>query len=377
MPHKNALPFDPFVFQSNILCWYDQNQRVLPWRVVGNHKTDPYKVWLSEIMLQQTTVPAVIPYFLKFTATWPDVRALAAAKDEDVMAAWAGLGYYARARNLLKCARTIVEDWGGEFPQTHEDLLSLPGIGPYTASAITAIAYGKPATVVDGNIERIASRIFAVGIPYPEGKKYVHQKAGALFEKIDVWNPSKIKCYPQALMDIGAGVCTPQNPSCTVCPVQMFCQAHLNENPDMYPMRAVKKATPIRRGDVYWIQDREGNLLLHKRSTKRMLGGMTGLPTSDWDLKDSDLKKEKKEEQNLDFQAIFPDLKRIGDVYHVFTHFRLELTVWRVTIPHLKKVLELSPDFQMVNIHMFKLSDMGFPTVFLKAARLAHQGSKG
>lgn len=352
--------------------WYNKNQRVLPWRVVGKKKTDPYKVWMSEIMLQQTTVPAVIPYFHKFTENWPDVTSLANAKDSDVMAAWAGLGYYARARNLLKCARVVASELGGKFPTDLDGLLALPGIGPYTAAAIMAIAYGQPATVVDGNIERITSRIFAIAAPYPDGKKIVHQTAHRLFENIDVWEAQNIKAYPQALMDIGAGICTPKNPSCGVCPVQEFCKAFAEGTPDKYPVKATKKAVPIRHGDVYWIQDKAGNLVVEKRPDHRMLGGMVGLPTSDWDIN-----PEKKVINSLNWQKNLPKLQQIGNVYHVFTHFRLELAVWVVTVPDVKKLLKHSPDFMIVNTHVVELTKVGFPTLFLKAARFVHKNSEG
>lgn len=348
--------------------WYHKHQRVLPWRMVGKQKTDPYKVWMSEIMLQQTTVPAVIPYFHKFTEKWPTVIDLAGADDADVMAAWAGLGYYARARNLLKCARVVTNELGGKFPKDLEGLLELPGIGPYTAAAIMAIAYGKPATVVDGNIERITSRIFAIADPYPDGKKIVHQSAHRLFENIDVWETQNIKAYPQALMDIGAGICTPKNPACGLCPVHEFCKAFHEGNPDKYPVKAVKKAVPIRHGDVYWIQDKAGNVLFQKRPDHRMLGGMVGLPTSDWDLNEVKIAV-----KSPKFQEIMPQMTQIGNIYHVFTHFRLELTVWRGTIPDSKNMLKLSPDYLIFNPEVVELNKIGLPTLFLKAARLAHK----
>lgn len=368
MPKSHVSRFNPTEFQENILGWYHKNQRVLPWRMVGKQKTDPYKVWMSEIMLQQTTVPAVIPYFLKFTEKWPTVTDLANAVDAEVMVAWAGLGYYARARNLLKCARVVANELGGKFPKDLPGLLELPGVGPYTASAIMAIAYGKSATVVDGNIERITSRIFAIAEPYPEGKKIVHQSAHRLFEKIDAWEPQDIKAYPQALMDIGAGICTPKSPSCPVCPVKDFCVARAMGEPDKYPVKAEKKAVPIRYGDVYWIQDKAGNVIFEKRPDNRMLGGMMGLPTSDWDLNEA-----KRAKNDLNLQKKLPKLQKIGKVYHVFTHFKLELAVWVVTIPDLKTVLNYSSDFTVVNTHVVELKKIGLPTLFLKAANLAHK----
>lgn len=368
MPKSHVLRFNPSKFQENILGWYHQNQRVLPWRVVGRGKTDPYKVWMSEIMLQQTTVPAVIPYFLKFIEQWPTVVDLANADDADVMAAWAGLGYYARARNLLKCARVVARELNGKFPKDLDGLLELPGVGPYTAAAIMAIAYGQPATVVDGNIERITSRIFAIEEAYPEGKKIVHQNAHRLFDKIDAWEQQDIKAYPQALMDIGAGICTPKNPSCGLCPVQRFCKAFAEGQAEAYPVKAAKKAVPIRHGDVYWITDGQGNIIVEKRPDNRMLGGMVGLPTSDWDIN-----KGKRSENRLNLQEILQSPLKIGKIYHVFTHFRLELAVWVVTMPDLKKLVKCSPDLMIINTHVVELNKIGLPTLFLKAARLAHK----
>lgn len=368
MPKKRFSPFQPSDFQSAILNWYHENHRVLPWRVVGEGETDPYKVWMSEIMLQQTTVPAVVPYFLKFTERWPTIADLAGADDAEVMAAWAGLGYYARARNLLKCARVVTQEWGGQFPQEREGLLSLPGIGPYTAAAMMAIAYGKPATVVDGNIERITARIFAIPDPYPDGKKIVHHAAGHLFDGMERWKASQIKAYPQALMDIGANICTPQKPLCPLCPVQGFCKAHAAGEAEKYPVKAAKKTVPVRHGEVYWIQDIEGNVIFQKRLSQRMLGGMIGLPTTDWDLTAG-----KKGENALNWQKNFPELRQIGHVYHVFTHFRLELAVWGVVVPDLRKTLTSSADLLIFNTRVVELDKIGLPTLFLKAARLAHK----
>ncbi len=350
------------------MSWYHQNHRVLPWRVVGRQKTDPYKVWMSEIMLQQTTVPAVIPYFLTFIEKWPTIVDLANAEDADIMAAWAGLGYYARARNLLKCARVVASQLNGKFPKDMEGLLELPGIGPYTAAAIMAIAYGQPATVIDGNIERITSRIFAIADEYPEGKKIVHQNAHRLFEKMDAWDAQSIKAFPQALMDIGAGICTPKSPSCHLCPVQKFCEAFAAGDADKYPVKAVKKKVPIRHGDVYWIRDQAGNVILEKRPDNRMLGGMVGLPTSDWDLNTV-----KKGVERPKLQEILQKSEQIGKIYHVFTHFRLELAVWVVTVPDLNKLLKYSGNFMIVNPHLVELNKIGLPTLFLKVARLAHK----
>lgn len=367
MAKSHVLPFKAADFQEKILEWYVHNHRVLPWRVVGNKKTDPYKVWLSEIMLQQTTVPAVIPYFLKFTERWPTVVDLANADDADVMTAWAGLGYYARARNLLKCARVVAHDLKGKFPKDMEGLLALPGVGPYTAAAVSAIAYGLPETVVDGNIERITSRIFAVSTPYPEGKKEVHAKAHHLFEEVGKRDAVQIKAYPQALMDIGANICTPKSPLCHVCPVKQFCKAFAEGNAENYPVKAPKKSVPVRKGDVYWVGDGKGNVIFERRADNRMLGGMVGLPTSDWDKSGVDL---------ADFCQKLDALREIGKVYHVFTHFKLELTVWDVSMPDCQNMVEYADNMFVSNTNQVSLDQIGLPTVFLKAAKLAQNFSK-
>lgn len=346
-------------FQDSVLIWYGKHARTLPWRVKGGGKADPYKVWLSEIMLQQTTVATVIPYFLKFTEKWPTVVDLANAKDEEVMAEWAGLGYYARARNLLKCARYVERENNGAFPTCYDDLLNISGIGPYTAAAIATIAYGDSHVVVDGNIERIASRVFAIKTPLPKGKKEIIQKASHLFDGMEKREKSEIRSYPQALMDIGATVCTPKSPSCTICPVSEFCKAYKNGNPEVYPVRAIKKKNQQRIGDVFWIQDKKGNLLVEKRAENRMLGGMIGLPTTDWDKKSSncvfDIKK----------------CKEIGFVTHVFSHFSLKLNVYVMVVSDIQNMIQSTSD-TMVVVPIKDIKKIGFPTVFLKVARFAH-----
>ncbi len=372
MPKSHVSPFNPLKLQTDILDWYAINQRVLPWRVRGRGKTDPYKIWLSEIMLQQTTVAAVIPYFLKFLNKWTDVKALANAEDSEVMAAWAGLGYYARARNLLKCARTVASDYHGVFPNNVDELESLAGIGPYTAAAISTIAFGNAATVLDGNIERIVSRVFAIEIPLPQGKKDIRQHADFIFDGLSEWGKQDIQSYPQALMDIGAEICTPKAPKCSQCPVQKICKAHKNKEEEKYPVRLPKKTVPIRKGDVFWIQDKAGRVILEKRSHNRMLGGMIGLPTTDWDLKNA-----KDMGEGHFFKRKITNLKKIGVIYHVFTHFKLELDVYGVAMPDIQNMLKYSPDYVCSEFSNSDLSETGLPTVFLKAARIAQKFYKG
>ncbi|MDJ1009364.1 MAG: A/G-specific adenine glycosylase, partial [Paracoccaceae bacterium] len=296
---------------DDILAWYDRNARVLPWRVPpgSDARPDPYRVWLSEIMLQQTTVAAVKDYFLRFTALWPDVTALAAAEDAAVMGEWAGLGYYARARNLLKCARAVVADHDGRFPDTREALLTLPGIGPYTAAAIAAIAFGRPAAVVDGNVERVMARLFAVTTPLPAAKPELTAHAARL---TPAHRPGD---YAQAVMDLGATICTPKSPACGICPWAASCRGRAEGVAAGLPHKTPKKAKPVRRGIAYVARNPRGDWLLERRPEKGLLGGMLGWPTSDWS----------------DAPAPAPpsdgDWRSIGEVRHTFTHFHLILDV--------------------------------------------------
>lgn len=298
-------------FRASLLKWYDAHRRVLPWRALPGHTPDPYHVWLSEIMLQQTTVPAVIPYFGKFLAKWPTVRDLAAAEGQDVMENWAGLGYYARARNLHKCAKYVSEELGGVFPDTQEDLKTLPGVGDYTSAAIMAIAFNKPANVVDGNVERVMARIFAVTDPVPDVKPHLKALAAEM-AKDEKKRPGD---YAQALMDLGATICTPSSPKCLLCPVSSYCQAYEQGIAADLPARKARAARPQKHGYVYWVTAPDGRILFEKRAEKGMLGGTIGLPTSPWvgrEMKRDHLPlKSRKETKIL--------------VKHVFTHFELEL----------------------------------------------------
>lgn len=337
---------------DNLLTWYAKHHRVLPWRVVGKRKPNPYHVWLSEVMLQQTTVQAVIPYFEKFTSTWATVTDLAQAETEDVMQAWAGLGYYARARNLLKCARTIADSHSGEFPKTEAELLALPGIGPYTAAAITAIAYNQPAVVVDGNIERVCSRVFEIAEPLPASKKSIKSSAALIFAETN-------RCgdLAQALMDLGATICIPQKPRCGVCPIRDFCVAHRNGTQDDLPRKQEKKPRPMRAGTVYWLTDVKGRVIIETRADGQMLGGMPGFPSSDWDKSGISFKPFK----NLENQAV-----KIGNVYHTFTHFDLNLEVMEACIS--SSALKRFSQYKFVAMN--DLRKVGFPTLFKKVLKL-------
>jgi len=271
---------DPARLRAQFLAWYDENARALPWRVrpaerAAGRRADPYRVWLSEVMLQQTTVPHATPYFLKFTARWPTVSDLAAEADGEVMAAWAGLGYYARARNLLACARAVAKDHGGVFPDTEAGLRTLPGLGPYTAAAVAAIAFDEPTNVVDGNVERVMARLFAVEAPLPESKPQLKALAAGLVRE------ERPGDWAQALMDLGAVICRPKQPLCDRCPVAEHCAARAQGAPETYPRRTAKAVRPHRYGVAY-VLTRGDRVALVRRPPTGLLGGMLALPTSDW-----------------------------------------------------------------------------------------------
>jgi A/G-specific adenine glycosylase len=302
---------------ARLLAWYDAHGRDLPWRVRGHgsgERQDPYFVWLSEIMLQQTTVAAVREYFLKFIARWPTVEALAAEELDDVLRGWAGLGYYARARNLHACAKSVVEQHGGRFPADHAALLALPGIGPYTASAIAAIAFDLPHAAVDGNVERVVSRFYAIETPLPESKPLIREKAEALVPF------RRAGDFAQAFMDLGATVCTPKSPNCQICPWAKECRARALGLAAELPRKATKKAVPTRRGHAFWISRHDGSVLLRRRPEKGLLGGMMEVPSGAWTAKLPGM------EESAPFRT--PWRKLPGKIRHTFTHFNLELTVW-------------------------------------------------
>jgi len=343
----------PADLRRRLLAWYDANARDLPWRV-GPHehangvRADPYRVWLSEVMLQQTTVPHATPYFLAFTRRWPTVTDLARTEDADVMAAWAGLGYYARARNLLACARAVAQEHGGVFPDTEEGLRALPGGGAYTAAAVAAIAFDRPANVVDGNGERVTARLYAVETPLPDAKPELKRLAGALVAD------DRPGDWAQALMDLGATVCRPKAPLCDRCPLSDGCAARASGRPEAWPKKTPKAARPHRHG-VVWLLERQGRVALPRRPAKGLLGGMLGLPTSDW-------REKPWSEAELDAQApVRAAWRDAGSIEHVFTHFSLTLRVRRATA---------NAEFEgAVWVERSGLSAL--PSVFLKAARAA------
>lgn len=334
-----------------LLPWYDAHARVLPWRSapgqdVGALPPDPYRVWLSEIMLQQTTVATVKAYFTRFTTRWPTVAALAAADEAEVMAAWAGLGYYSRARNLAACARALAAEG---FPEDEVGLRALPGVGPYTAAAIAAIAFGKRAVVVDGNVERVVARLFAVETPLPAAKLELRRL-------VDTITPDR-RCgdFAQAMMDLGAMVCVPRNPRCEKCPLVRDCAAYAGGDPANYPRKVAKVARPERSATAWWVES-DGQVLLVRRPPKGLLGGMMALPSTLVTAAET---------------GAMETGATLGRVVHVFTHFRLTLDVVAAT---LNPGCVLPPDAQWWPIA--KLADAGLPTLFAKAAAVATRERK-
>ncbi|MGF6862568.1 A/G-specific adenine glycosylase [Rhodobacteraceae bacterium MBR-64] len=339
---------------ADLLIWYDAHARDMPWRTgpaarAAGVRPDPYRVWLSEIMLQQTTVAAVAGYFRRFTERWPDVAALAAADDGAVMAEWAGLGYYARARNLLTCARKVVRDHAGQFPQTEAGLRTLPGIGPYTAAAIAAIAHDAPATVVDGNVERVVARLFAVTDPLPGVKPRLAALAATLTP------PRRPGDHAQAMMDLGATICTPRRPACGICPFSAGCAARLAGIAPDLPRRSLRPAKPLRLG-VAWLARRDdGAWLLERRPDRGLLGGMLSWPTTEW--------AETLRPAPPPIEAAWTDIA--GEVRHTFTHFHLRLTL-RLALVGSGATPRAG---QFVPAAQFRRADL--PTVMRKALDLA------
>ncbi|MBT7526617.1 MAG: A/G-specific adenine glycosylase [Rhodospirillales bacterium] len=350
-----------------VLGWYDRHRRVLPWRAMPGEPVDPYRVWLSEIMLQQTQVVTATPYFEDFLSRWPNVSALAAASMDEVLVAWQGLGYYARARNLVRCAQIVAKDHGGIFPNTIDGLLALPGIGAYTAAAVGAIAFGRVAVVVDGNVERVIARIFAVETLMPAAKPEIRDRAAELSPAQTRSRPGD---YAQAMMDLGATVCTPKAPRCDVCPLAFECRAHEIGAPEIYPLRIKKAKTPVRYGAAWMVVAEDGALWLQKRPEKGLLGAMMEVPSTDWQTGKPD-----------NGIGHYPHVG-VNDwvhggkpVVHVFTHFRLELTVFVAKIPatntgHLKKTFGETGRW----VPQAKLVDQALPTVMKKVIAAGLKG---
>jgi len=304
-----------------LLDWYDRSGRALPWRIRPEDRAagvvaDPYAIWLSEIMLQQTTVPHATPYWHRFLALWPTIQDLANAEPDTVMTEWAGLGYYARARNLIACARVISGELGGEFPSELDALRALPGIGDYTANAIRAAAFDQPASVVDGNVERVITRLRRVEAPLPKAKPEIRKLAGVIAD------PDRPGDYAQAIMDLGATICTPRSPNCDACPWSDHCAAHAGGVETDYPRKSPRKLRPTRQG-VAFVVTHEDTVWLRKRAEKDLLGGMMEVPSTDWNEVLPD-----------EIVPPFPsNWRNAGAIRHVFTHFTLEMVVWQAEAP--------------------------------------------
>ena len=335
-----------------LLDWYDARRRDLPWRAPPGVRPDPYAVWLSEIMLQQTTVATVREYYRKFLARWPTVEALAAAAPADVLAAWAGLGYYARARNLHACAQRVAEDHGGRFPQEESDLRQLPGVGPYTAAAIAAIAFDRPCVAIDGNVERVMARVHAIDTPPRRARTLVREKAQAMAP------PTRPGDYAQALMDLGATVCTPRGPSCDVCPLTHFCLASRAGAQDRYPVREIKAAKPHRRGAIFVLLNEERAFVL-QRPPRGLFGGMIAFPATPFT-------QDVAADAHIRHAPCSARWREIATLSHVFTHFVLDATVFAARIGPGHAFLRASTPGRWVDCA--QLTDAGLPTLMRKAA---------
>ncbi len=340
----------------SLLHWYDRHRRRLPWRALPGETPDPYAVWLSEIMLQQTTVAAVKSYYEAFLARWPTVADLAAAPTGEVMAAWAGLGYYARARNLHACAKVVANEHGSVFPDTEEGLLTLPGVGPYTAAAIAAIAFGRKATVVDGNVERVMSRIFAVLEPLPGSKATLKEHAASL-------TPAKRSGdYAQAVMDLGATICTPRSPACAICPWSDPCLARRKGIQETLPAKASKIKVPTRHGIAFWMVRKDGAVLLRRRPPKGLLGGMMEVPSTPWRAEKWTVDEATPAAPANTAWTLLP-----GGVSHTFTHFHLELKVLTGQLPARHGV----KDGTAAWVPVTEIGAAGLPSVMAKIAKHA------
>ncbi len=352
--------------QNALLAWFDSHRRVMPWRAAKGKRPDPYHVWLSEIMLQQTTVAAVTPYFERFIKRWPKVSDLAKASQDDVLAQWAGLGYYARARNLHKCAQAVMAA-GGKFPRDIDGLLELPGIGPYTAAAIASIAFDLPAVAVDGNVERVVSRFDAITDPLPASKPAMRHAAAILAAGVD--RPGD---FTQAFMELGATVCTPRNPQCGICPWHKDCAGRALGIATTLPRKAAKKARPSRYGHAYVVTDAQGRVLIEKRQGSGLYEGMYQLPTTDWPLDKADL-ADAADSASLTAAglkaAARSKIAPIGEVRHVLTHFDFYLSVHAVHVtPAIATKLQGQGERRWVRWQ--DLPNYGIPQVMTKALAL-------
>jgi A/G-specific adenine glycosylase len=339
---------------ARLLAWYDRHARRLPWRAPPGETPDPYHVWLSEVMLQQTSTVAAAPYFHDFLARWPTVHDLAAASHDEVMAAWAGLGYYARARNLHKCAQVVSHEHGGEFPRTAKALRNLPGIGPYTSAAIAAIAFDEPAAPLDGNIERVVARLHDVHDPLPGAKSAL---GGLMQDLVPRERPGD---FAQAMMDLGATICQPTSPKCMLCPVADTCRACAAGTAESLPRKAKKKPRPTRRAVAFWVARADGSVLLRRRPSSGLLGGMLEVPSTDWVEGVWDAASARP------FAPVAADWQELpGIVRHGFTHFAFEVTVWAATVPAGTEVADA------IWTPVDRLGEAGLPTAMRKIAEHA------
>lgn len=345
MPVESKSPSSIAAIRSDLSRWYAAHARVLPWRALpgANARPDAYRVWLSEVMLQQTTVAAVTPFYQRFTDRWPTLADFAAADPADILAAWAGLGYYSRARNLIACARVVADTHGGTFPSGEATLRELPGIGDYTAAAIAAIAFGEDAVPVDANVERVVARLFAIDEPLPGARKAIRQAAQTIWP-VDSGTAGD---FAQAMMDLGSSICTSRSPACLTCPLASECSARLAGQADALPVKPVKKPRPVRHGEALWIE-RNGDVWLVRRPEKGMLGGMRALPGDDW----------------RDQSESTPNELALGTFRHIFTHFELHLTVVRGE-PFADAVGE--GEWWPIS----RLDEAGLPTLYRRAAEIA------
>lgn len=340
----------------HLLAWYDRHRRTMPWRAVQGEAADPYRVWLSEIMLQQTTVAAVIPYYEKFLTRFPTVQALAAADSEHVMQAWAGLGYYARARNLHACAQAVAA--AGTFPCTLEGLRALPGIGPYTAAAVGAIAFNIPVVPIDGNVERVVSRVFAVTEPLPGAKAAI--AAGAACLGAEPAAQARPSDFAQSLFDLGATICTPTSPACGICPWMADCAGRIAGIAATLPRKAAKAARPVRYGVHFWLTDAQGQVLLRRRPPRGLLGGMTELPGPVWRATPWNASEQ---DEAAPVRTVWRD---VGEIRHGLTHFELRVRVLAARVEHIEAEGFLRPIDQ--------LAMEALPSVMRKCVALALSG---
>jgi len=350
---------------GEVLAWYDRERRRLPWRAEQGEAPDPYRVWLSEIMLQQTTVKAVLPRYDLFLRRWPDVAALARAELGEVLAAWAGLGYYARARNLHACARAVVERHGGEFPQDEAALRKLPGVGDYTAAAVAAIAFGKRATPVDGNIERVVARLFALATPLPPAKTEIRALAETLTPE------TRAGDFAQAMMDLGATICTPRRPACGLCPLRPDCRGFAEGIAEALPYRAAKGERPVRRGATFVAVRADGAVLLRERPLHGLLGGMLETPSSPWEEAEPDGNSARR------YAPVAADWRKLpGLLEHTFTHFHLELSVYRAEVGQDAQPKRAAEPERCLWLKPRALADAALPSVMRKVLLHAFEAGR-